>query len=339
MSTFILYPESNDSANFHEELVQALTSRGWQKVQHYDNADYQIYTLHPRLLSRQTRYLLSRTSRKVLLRFEPSVVNPLLYSKRIENLYDQVLNVGQVNTGVKGLRVIRWPYRAWSNPAIPSRNSDKDPERLLKDSSSTRRDKRCVMVASRKLPFSRNDNYQVRSQIARFRHELGVQVYGMKWGESRWKLLKENLRIYLFFLSQLFIPNPAPLVRSFLASKQEDISEVDDKFEILLRSDFSLVIENSDEYVSEKILDAFVAGSIPLYRGPDLDQFGIPNSSYIRMPQSLRDIPNVLENLADDDVEVLRQSARDFCQVPEGLASWSPSEVAQVVADAIMEVS
>ena len=44
----------------------------------------------------------------------------------------------------------------------------------------------------------------------------------------------------------------------------------------------ALVIENSINYVSEKIFDAFLAGCIPVYVGPELDQYEIPKNLYIQ---------------------------------------------------------
>ena len=44
----------------------------------------------------------------------------------------------------------------------------------------------------------------------------------------------------------------------------------------------ALVIENSFELVTEKIFDAWLAGCIPVYVGPDLSDLGVPDELYLR---------------------------------------------------------
>jgi hypothetical protein len=48
----------------------------------------------------------------------------------------------------------------------------------------------------------------------------------------------------------------------------------------------SIVIENSSDYVSEKIFDSFSAGCIPIYVGPDLNEYEIPRNLYIQAEPS-----------------------------------------------------
>jgi hypothetical protein len=65
-----------------------------------------------------------------------------------------------------------------------------------------------------------------------------------------------------------------------------------DKQKTLKQFRYSLVIENSSEFLSEKLFDAFFAGCIPIYVGPDVKDYGIPSSLVVSVGSDLSSIRN-----------------------------------------------
>lgn len=338
MTTFVISPEEDDAAGFHRQLRIQLETIGWQLASSYEGADVRIHTLHPRLFTRETTHLLRKTSFNILLRFEPKVVNPLIYSRRIPFMFEAVIDMGKVNQMDDSQLIIRWPYVAWKNPAIPNDISRREIGDVNSVPVLEKRDIDCIMIASKKLPYANESNYGLRASIAKERDKLGVSVFGMKWHDSRKILFRDAIRIFIFFLSQLHLSNPLPLLRGLLAAKRLDISSIEDKFELLLRSKFAIVVENSDEYVSEKIIDALLAGAIPIYKGPSLDQFGIPDDCYLRMPDDYRMIPALIGSLSSQEQVALYEAGREFCNSEELSKNWSPRAVANEIAKHLQEI-
>jgi hypothetical protein len=81
--------------------------------------------------------------------------------------------------------------------------------------------------------------------------------------------------------------------------------------DVMVNYTFTLIIENCDaeNYVSEKIYDAFTVGSIPLYYGNNSELLNIPNDMYIDLktirPNRIREY---LDNLTNEEIEQYRKN-------------------------------
>jgi Glycosyltransferase family 10 (fucosyltransferase) C-term len=89
------------------------------------------------------------------------------------------------------------------------------------------------------------------------------------------------------------------------------------------QSDFSLIIENCDAhgYVSEKIADAFIAGSIPLYLGNPSALVHLPKDCYIDIRPFIEN-PNALQEFLDtmSEVDVITMK-KNICHKRQGFLS------------------
>jgi hypothetical protein len=72
------------------------------------------------------------------------------------------------------------------------------------------------------------------------------------------------------------------------------------KIETLSDYRYSLVIENSLEYISEKLVDAILAGTVPIYVGPDLELCGFPVGIAITCKPEVDDIEASANSLLTD---------------------------------------
>jgi carbamoylphosphate synthase small subunit len=90
------------------------------------------------------------------------------------------------------------------------------------------------------------------------------------------------------------------------------INAPEDKIGILSKYRVSLVIENEMTYLSEKLFDAWFAGCIPVYVGPEISDYGIPRSLVFQAEPNLRSIEN----------QINRAIQSDYLTFQHELAEW-----------------
>lgn len=336
MMTFSLFPSSSsDASGFAQVLERQLLCRGLVQTDSIESADLSFFWNHPRKLSKANRALRKSQGKKILLRLEPKTVNPLLYTLKAQSIYDLSLNVGGRNSIGCQSTIIHWPYFPHPNPAKP--NIETVRSEILEEGipRTIEKPKTYVlsMIASNKVSWSRPSNYGLRRGLILKRRRLGISAFGMNWSDSPLQRLRRNVRIFAFLLSQGFFPNPIHTIENLFFGRQWDVPEIVDKFEVIGESDFHLVIENSSSYVSEKLLDSMVSGAIPIYMGPDLSEYGIPQDCYILFPPKRQDQLVLLRSLHTVDKNRYREKIRDFLESPLGLKAWTPQSVATKIID------
>lgn len=117
-----------------------------------------------------------------------------------------------------------------------------------------------------------------------------VTVYGVGWADEDFRARCPNVEI------------GHALHRSNDPHKTVDI---------IKNYDFTIIIENTDAdgYVSEKIYDAFIACSIPVYYGNNNDAVGIPRDMYIDLKNfaTSRDLDAYIRSLTIEDVRAMKR--------------------------------
>lgn len=328
-----VYPDSSvDPTGFIAILEDKMLKNGWDKQSNIEEADDFLVLEHPRLRTPEMTYLRNTKARKILLRFEPKVVNPHLYQRRTEKLYDIILNVGSVNFVHGKIFVIRWPYSRNDNPATPNLHKPIDIVKEVTKSLSDLKVRRKIttsIVASNKVAWAGKSNYRLRRQIILSSGNQGIMPFGGGWGMSRVQRLITNLRIYAFFLSQGHFANPFRILDNFFFSPRKKISAPIKKSDITEKSDFQLVIENSDTYVTEKLLDCMISGAIPVYKGPELSAFRVPSSCYVKFPNNPTHLRSIIASFDEYVISNLRTNIFQFLTSAEGYSRWKPENVAK----------
>ena len=332
--TFSMIPDSQrDSSGFSQVLERELLKAGCTEARLIELADLVFVFDLPRRFSRAERKVRQSRGKKILLRFEPKAVNPLLYEPGVEQTYNIVLNIGGQDHLGCDPSPLKWPYFPHPNPAKPKQDNVHSPGAIRGHSQSSFGSKihPISLIVSNKVSWSAPSNYGLRRRLALQRKKLNLCVFGMYWDDSRWKKLQKNLRIYLFLLSQGFLPKPIHLIENLGFGRIESIPAILDKFEVIAQSEFHLVIENSSTYVSEKLIDAMIGGAIPIYFGPELSVYGIPRDSYIRFPKQPEDQLQFLEKLKAVDKDSIHKRIQEFLDSPDGLQTWWPESVAKAI--------
>jgi hypothetical protein len=98
---------------------------------------------------------------------------------------------------------------------------------------------------------------------------------------------------------------------------------------------YSLVIENSIEYMSEKLFDSLFAGTFPIYVGPNPVDFGIPEFVAIHAKPDADSIMKAIEQGRKVDLNVWRASVLDWLKSEGVEQAWSWPFVVQQIIDKI----
>jgi hypothetical protein len=74
------------------------------------------------------------------------------------------------------------------------------------------------------------------------------------------------------------------------------------------------VIENSADYLSEKLIDAVISGTIPIYVGPNLNTFGLPAELAYQVNGDLSSIREACWQLMEsrDIQDAILHAGREF---------------------------
>jgi len=251
--------------------------------------------------------------RAALIRLEPYAVFPRQYAKSIEQKYRVVISPGSIEKP-RGL-TLPWPYAINKNPARPKENSS------ISDFIETRkvagayniqnwlaRTMDLSMVLANKVSPTQKSNYSLRRNIVRMSESESFFVYGDFWNASLSYRIRHRIAVAYAAIKTGAMPNLAEIYGGLLTTYPNIRGSVDDKHHVALNSKFTLVIENSDSVVTEKLWDVLINGSIPLYRGANLSEFGINDGMVFYLPEGVLDVVTFMKEIKQEDI-VRRLSA------------------------------
>ena len=110
----------------------------------------------------------------------------------------------------------------------------------------------------------------------------------------------------------------------------------DDKIEKMISLSID-IIENDNNYVSEKLIDAFLGGSIPIFFGGDFERMGIPSKLVFTNFRDAQDISNFIGEVSDKDVRAYQEGVVEWLQSDLFLNRWEGDQVFATIADEIAQ--
>jgi hypothetical protein len=138
------------------------------------------------------------------------------------------------------------------------------------------------------MRFILQDNlYAVRRSF--IRQELknfSLELYGDLWIKARFKRMKYLLRISLYLFKTRTPINPFRKLSWVFEEYAGAKGVVKDKLHLLKQSKFNLIIENSSDFVTEKLFDAILCGTIPIYLGPVFHKDPLLEKALIRVTEA-----------------------------------------------------
>ena len=273
---------------------------------------------------------------RVLLRLEPKCVYPYQYESQLESQYDLIYTPGSINHE-KGI-FIRWPYAYEENPnqstTIPVDLKlivDKNFSRgLYSQSEWNSRPIFCSLIAANKVSSDGSGNYGYRRGVVKSVIHEDFKTYGALWDYNLFLRLKNVIALIKFNYQASRRFDFRPLCGALLTRYLGTNGTIRNKHSIIEHSKFSLIVENSNDYVSEKIFDALIGGSIPIYLGPNLIPLGIPGNVYFQAPTDPADLLRFLKDLDRTEIEERVHSIRRFIQSPD-FFEWEANKVYKLI--------
>jgi hypothetical protein len=188
------------------------------------------------------------------------------------------------------------------------------------------RSNRVVIVNGNKVSVIKGELYSLRRKCIKCLDF--IDVYGTDWDMRLGKQVRYVLSHLRIALENSQLPRISGL-RYWFRKPKNWLGSPQEKLNILSNYKFSLVIENSTEFMTEKIFDSFFGGCIPIYVGPDLDHFGIPRDLYIQAEPNLESIIEGLERAKKINYTDWKTRTQDWLASSATHELWEADKVFQ----------
>jgi hypothetical protein len=276
-------------------------------------------------------------NKTILIRLEPPTVFPAQYKTSIANKYATIFTPGSILQNSNSF--VGWPYQKQADPNFPTLITSLDESHIafgeidFKDWAN--REIALTMIAANKVAPSFAENYALRRNFAQNLDSLNFHLYGPLWNDSLRSKLRHRISVAYFALRQGVFPNIKSVYGDLLYKYPRSLGMVDDKHEILSKSKFSLVIENSNTYVSEKIFDSLLNGCIPVYFGPNLSDVNLPTEIAIRYEGPINLLCSYLQEISEEEIQGRLKAISLFLHSKNFKDFWLENSVYTRIADEI----
>lgn len=300
-------------------LVAYLENLGHQVIDYWDSTATHFVSLdhHKNGLAVVAKQI--PVEKRVLVVQEPFVVQPANYSPRIQSKYGAIVSL----TPETGEETLPWPQANW--PVME----------LIKDN---REINSVILVNANKSSFLPGSRYGLRRKVmnAFLAEGISFDLAGSGWDRSGFSQIKHNLIGIAYAIVNGCFPRLSEY--SFPTTNHPLLHKygvVESKYELMANKDFAVVIENSQTYISEKLFDAVIAGCIPLYCGPRLSRFGIPEGIAVELPNRPEAFVNAYRSLTQQQKDLIRENGQLWLNSPDTISTWSQEPALERLAQKI----
>ena len=255
---------------------------------------------------------------RTLVRMEPRVVLPANFSRSRRKQFGNVITVG--GGANLGSLTVHWPL------VFPS-------ETKQAAIYSAERAECIVLINGNKISFVKGELYSLRRKAIR---SIGnLELYGTDWDSKSLPRLVIAIRSFVYAILNLQVPTLSGISLWFQNYPASN-GPVGDKLATMSKYKYALVIENSEEYMSEKLMEALFAGCIPIYVGPDPKEHGVPNNLVIWAKPNIESIQSSLAEAFTWDFKDFHSRLKAFLYSSETRDSWDSEKVYQKMLDIIV---
>jgi len=328
-----------DSDMQYSEIKSALNKLGMLET-NLENCDYLIFINYNKKSYKQYKKLKKNLKKLVLIRLEPVAILPVQYRKSIERKFGLIIDPGGTIKSNLQPTFVGWPYKFNLNPSLP-KVSDPTLDSALKNAIESKvfdvdnwnkRKHKLVLIAANKVSATSNSNYKLRRIVAKQMNTQEIDIYGGLWNSSLRHKVSHRLAVGLYSIKVGYFPNIYSLYGNLFSKYRNYLGEPANKHLITKKYKYSLVIENSSNYCSEKIFDAIINGSIPIYVGPKNFEVSLPENLYYSCDGSVTAIRKILKSANDKEVDDMLRSMRKFLQSKIFIENWSSEKVYEKIA-------
>lgn len=295
-------------------FYEALRAHDLEVVDALSDADAFVAMNHQPHLSRQARRAGISPQRSVLVAWESPAIRPRNFYPSTTRHYGCSIGFSPLWPAPFDREVLHWPQ-----------GQNFDPGKLLSLSEWRQRDPRAVLVCRNTASAISGSQYLLRREVLMRTEESVLHLAGTAWpatfaGDARMALASGAKA-----LDQGRIPDLNLVWRSLRNSPRHRGAPVENKYELLERFQIALVIENSLDYISEKLFDAIAAGCFPIYVGPRLEDMGLDPDLALSVPPRPEFIREALSKVTSPDVKRVAAAHERFVQ--DNLSDWSACKV------------
>jgi len=284
----------------------------------------------------------NKNAKKILIRQETDSVYPLQYRKRITNRYDLVLTLGQVTNINSKNEFFGHCYKPYPNPLSCAGGmsflevfSSRTKQNVFEFENWVNRRYLVTFIGGNKVGLGKSRNYDFRSKKIKLLLKQGLVVYGEFWDHDIWNRLSNRIRTLVWGIRTNQVANTFGIFKGIFYRYPGAMGTVEDKSDVLLQSKFTLIIENSNNFVTEKIFDAMLAGSIPIYYGPRLILPGISEELVIRFESIGPEISAELSKITNEEIIDRLRMISNYLSSEEFRENWLAEKIFERVADRI----
>jgi hypothetical protein len=272
----------------------------------------------------------------VLIRIEPYAVFPAQYGKKITDCYGLIISVGYKEIDKGKYYYVGYPYSYLPNPnaqltkgTSASQIIESDEfEELFTLNNWLNRTILVSLIASNKVSATTKNNYSLRRNLANSFSRSALNIYGGLWDANFLNKLDHRLRVASHAMRNRTFPNPFSIYGSFFRRYENYIGQIENKQSFVKNSKFSLIVENSNDNVTEKLFDALINGSIPIYFGPQLEDMGIPGCKIsLDGTKPTKYLEEKISNISNDEIIIYLNEIKKFLKSQSFLEHWTEENV------------
>ena len=235
---------------------------------------------------------------QVLVLVEPEVVRPDLYREKDWHKFHEVLPLSRYRA--ERLNLKNWFDLPVSLPEYKRSNN--------------KRANKWAIVNEHKFSASNRSQYGLRRELIKYfeaERPLDLDLYGVEWNKN--KIIELRRRLYTLRLQGF---NKGLKLKENLADLWHNYSLVKghmpENLENLQEYNYSIVIENDLDYISEKVWKSIYAGAVPIYVGPNLDYDKDLKKVVISSNASLDEINSIIKVAEKSDLQKIRENGYKF---------------------------
>ncbi len=260
--------------------------------------------------------------RRILVLWEPFIVETTRYQSSVRELFGSVYAPSVDWAERVGAKAFPWPQDSFTNDHV----FDDWAERVNK----------VVVIQGNKFSARKGEQYSLRRKVLNLMNGDELSLYGTNWNKGakfdwwHWSRSIINSSASDFSLKSIY-----GIGRKYDHYKGEVIN----KSQTLSKFQVSIVVENSLDFVSEKLFDSVRAGCVTIYVGPRLERYGISNDSALEVsnnPDKIVDLARSLLNLHDSERKSLAEA--QYNALKPALSKSNNSKVLSSVAKDMIEV-
>jgi hypothetical protein len=193
---------------------------------------------------------------------------------------------------------------------------------------------RFVIINANKMSFVEGELYSLRRLAAQ--KSSDIDVWGFDWDMPWFRRATKAFEELLIPLKHGFGIKPAA-IKGWFKKPLSFKGTSKDKLSTLATYKYSLVIENSSEYMSEKLFDSLFSGTLPIYVGPNPVDFGMPEFVAIHSSPDLESVMKAIDQARTIDLDAWRASVLTWLKSDGVEQAWSGPFITQRIIDKIDE--